>query len=112
VTLADRGIAEVRDLKGRRLSVGMAGSETELKKLREAHGVSRAAHINASGKAGCTDAASISPRIPRSVDPCRVHVLDLPVLQARCTRSHMPRPVKRARDHTLSRFDLSARKRK
>ena len=42
VTLADRGIAEVRDLRGRRLSVGMAGSETELKTLRvlEAHGVS------------------------------------------------------------------------
>jgi uncharacterized protein len=42
VTLADRGIAEVRDLKGRRLSVGMAGSETELKMLRvlEAHSVS------------------------------------------------------------------------
>jgi uncharacterized protein len=42
VTLADRGITEVRDLKGRRLSVGMAGSETELKTLRvlEAHGVS------------------------------------------------------------------------
>jgi uncharacterized protein len=42
VTLADRGIAKVGDLKGRRLSVGMAGSETELKTLRvlEAHGVS------------------------------------------------------------------------
>ncbi len=42
VTLADRGIAEVRDLRGRRLSVGIAGSETELKTLRvlEAHGVS------------------------------------------------------------------------
>jgi uncharacterized protein len=42
VTLADRGIAEIGDLKGRRLSVGMAGSETELKMLRvlEAHGVS------------------------------------------------------------------------
>jgi TRAP transporter TAXI family solute receptor len=43
VTLADRGIAEVSDLEGRRLSVGLAGSETELKTLRvlEAHGVSR-----------------------------------------------------------------------
>jgi uncharacterized protein len=42
VTLADRSIAMVRDLKGRRLSVGIAGSETELKTLRvlEAHGVS------------------------------------------------------------------------
>jgi uncharacterized protein len=42
VTLADRGIAQVRDLEGRRLSVGPAGSETELKTLRvlEAHGVS------------------------------------------------------------------------
>jgi uncharacterized protein len=42
VTLADRGIAKVADLKGRRLSVGLAGSETELKMLRvlEAHGVS------------------------------------------------------------------------
>jgi uncharacterized protein len=42
VTLADRGIAKVRDLKGRRLSVGIAGGETELKTLRvlEAHGVS------------------------------------------------------------------------
>jgi TRAP transporter TAXI family solute receptor len=42
VTLADRGIAVVRDLRGRRLCVGMAGSETELKTLRvlEAHGVS------------------------------------------------------------------------
>jgi uncharacterized protein len=41
VTLADRGIAEIGDLKGRRLSVGSAGSETELKTLRvlEAYGV-------------------------------------------------------------------------
>jgi TRAP transporter TAXI family solute receptor len=41
VTLADRGIAKIGDLNGRRLSVGMAGSETELKTLRvlEAYGV-------------------------------------------------------------------------
>jgi TRAP transporter TAXI family solute receptor len=42
VTLADRGIAKVGDLKGRRFSPGIAGSETELKTLRvlEAHGIS------------------------------------------------------------------------
>ncbi len=41
VTLADRGIETIADLKGKRLSTGLPGSETDLKTLRvlEAHGV-------------------------------------------------------------------------
>ena len=41
VTLADRGIETVEDLRGKRVSTGAAGSETDLKTLRvlEAHGM-------------------------------------------------------------------------
>jgi uncharacterized protein len=43
VTLADRGIKVVEDLKGKRVSTGLAGGATDVKALRvlEAHGVTR-----------------------------------------------------------------------
>jgi uncharacterized protein len=79
VTLADRGIKAVEDLKGKRVSTGMAGGSTDVKALRvlEAHGITpynlgRREHLDdreaaAALKDGKLDAFAVDTGLPAPV---------------------------------------------